>query len=127
MKVAQGRLGRKSGQGFYDYKGQKIVRPKADAPEQADHDLRDRMLLRLLNEAVACLREGVVSDADLVDVGMVFGTGFAPFRGGPLHYAHERGVAGIVLRLQQFENQYGERFRPDEGWQTLTSMQPETS
>lgn len=125
MKVAQGRLGRKSQRGFYDYKGQKIVRPKADAPDQPDHDLRDRMVLRLLNEAVACLREGVVSDADLVDVGMVFGTGFAPFRGGPLHYAHERGVAGIVLRLQQFENQYGERFRPDEGWQTLMSMEPE--
>lgn len=126
MKVAQGRLGRKTQRGFYDYKGQKIVRPKAEAPEEAEHDLRDRMLLRLLNEAVACLREGVVSDADLVDVGMVFGTGFAPFRGGPLQYARERGVSGIILRLQQFENQYGERFRPDEGWQSLAATEPET-
>lgn len=121
MKVAQGRLGRKSGRGFYDYKGQKIVRPKPEEPDQAEHDLRDRMLLRLLNEAVACLREGVVSDADLVDVGMVFGTGFAPFRGGPLNYARERGVPGILLRLHQFENQYGERFHPDEGWQSLVA------
>ncbi len=126
MKVAQGRLGRKSQRGFYDYKGQKIVRPKAEAPDQPENDLRDRMLLRLLNEAVACLREGVVSDADLVDVGMVFGTGFAPFRGGPLHYARERGVHGIVQRLQEFENQHGERFRPDEGWQSLMSAESET-
>jgi 3-hydroxyacyl-CoA dehydrogenase/enoyl-CoA hydratase/3-hydroxybutyryl-CoA epimerase len=127
MKVAQGRLGRKSQRGFYDYKGQQIVRPKADEPPQPEHDLRDRMLLRLLNEAVACLREGVVRDADLGDVGMVFGTGFAPFRGGPLHYARERGVSEIVLRLQQLENQYGERFRPDEGWQTLATTEAESS
>lgn len=127
MKVAQGRLGRKTQRGFYDYKGQKIVRPKAEAAEEPEHDLRDRMLLRALNEAVACLREGVVSDADLVDVGMVFGTGFAPFRGGPLQYARERGVSAIILRLQQFEDQYGERFRPDEGWQSLAAAEPETT
>lgn len=126
MKVAQGRLGRKTERGFYDYKGQKIVRPKAEAADEAEHDLRDRMLLRLLNEAVACLREGVVSDADLVDVGMVFGTGFAPFRGGPLQYARERGVPGIILRLQQFEKQYGERFQPDAGWQSLITAEPAT-
>jgi len=116
MKVAQGNLGRKSGQGFYEYKGKQIIRPKAQAENYADHDLRDRMLLRLLNEAIACLREGVVADADLVDVGMVFGTGFAPFRGGPLHYARERGVAEIVQRLRQLESRYGERFQPDDGW-----------
>ena len=53
-----------------------------------------------LNEAVACLREGVVEDADLLDAGMIFGTGFAPFRGGPLHYARARGVPAIVARLE---------------------------
>ncbi len=46
-------------------------------------------MLPLVNECVACLREGVVADADLIDAGVIFGTGFAPFRGGPLHYAQE--------------------------------------
>ena len=50
-------------------------------------DLEDRLILPMLNEAVACLREGCVADADLLDAGAIFATGFAPFRGGPLHYA----------------------------------------
>ena len=57
-------------------------------------------MLQYLNEAVACLRERVVEDADLLDAGMIFGTGFAPFRGGPLHYARARGVPAIVARLE---------------------------
>ena len=56
-------------------------------------DLEDRLILPMLNEAVACLREGIVEDADLLDAGAIFATGFAPFRGGPLQYAKERGVA----------------------------------
>ena len=55
-------------------------------------------------------------DADLVDVGMVFGTGFAPFRGGPLNYARDRGVNEIVARLAQLEAKHGERFAADAGW-----------
>ena len=58
-------------------------------------DITNRLVLRLLNEAVACLREGVVGDAQLLDAGMVFGTGFAPFRGGRLHlYSSNRPHAG---------------------------------
>ena len=53
-------------------------------------DLGDRLILALLNECAACLREKVVADADLLDAGVVFGTGFAPFRGGPLHYLSEQ-------------------------------------
>ena len=57
------------------------------------------MILPMLNEAVAVLREGVVEDADLLDAGAIFGTGFAPFRGGPLHYATERGIGQVTARL----------------------------
>ena len=57
-------------------------------------DLEDRLILPMLNEAMAVLREGIVADADLLDAGVIFATGFAPFRGGPLHYAKERGLAG---------------------------------
>jgi 3-hydroxyacyl-CoA dehydrogenase/enoyl-CoA hydratase/3-hydroxybutyryl-CoA epimerase len=65
---------------------------------------------------VRCLREGVVEDADLLDAGMIFGTGFAPFRGGPLHYARARGVAAITARLEELAATHGPRFRPDSGW-----------
>ena len=58
-------------------------------------------MLPLVNEAMAVLREGVVADADLVDAGIIFGTGFAPFRGGPLRYARERGRNDVVVRLEE--------------------------
>jgi 3-hydroxyacyl-CoA dehydrogenase/enoyl-CoA hydratase/3-hydroxybutyryl-CoA epimerase len=70
----------------------------------------------MVNEGVAILREQVVADADLIDAGVVFGAGFAPFRGGPLQYARERGVNEVLGRLRQLEVRYGERFRPDAGW-----------
>ena len=61
-------------------------------------------------QAFACLREGVVEDADLVDAGIIFGTGFAPFRGGPIHYARALGAAEVQRRLQALQRQYGARF-----------------
>jgi 3-hydroxyacyl-CoA dehydrogenase / enoyl-CoA hydratase / 3-hydroxybutyryl-CoA epimerase len=118
-KVQSRQLGRKTKHGFYHYQGKKIIRPKVQHTQVPRADIRDRMVLRLLNESVACLREGVVADADLLDVGMVFGTGFAPFRGGPINYARERGVAEIASRLAQLSAKYGERFSPDPGWETL--------
>jgi 3-hydroxyacyl-CoA dehydrogenase/enoyl-CoA hydratase/3-hydroxybutyryl-CoA epimerase len=75
----------------------------------------------MLNEAVACLREGTVADADLLDAGAVFATGFAPFRGGPLQYAQQRGIAVVTRRLNELAERYGERFRPDAGWPLLAS------
>ena len=117
--VGQGRLGRKNKRGFYTYQGKRVIRPKREEPELPLRDIRDRMILRLLNTSVACLREGVVADADLVDVGMVFSTGFAPFRGGPIHYAQERGVADIRTRLESLAKEYGDRFAPDPGWDNL--------
>jgi 3-hydroxyacyl-CoA dehydrogenase/enoyl-CoA hydratase/3-hydroxybutyryl-CoA epimerase len=75
----------------------------------------------MLNEAVACLREQVIEDADLLDGGVIFGTGFAPFRGGPIHYAMERGPEAIVERLQELQARYGARFQPDVGWRELSA------
>ena len=77
----------------------------------------------MVNECVACLRERVVETADLVDAAVLFGTGFAPFRGGPLTYARARGVPAVVARLQELAARYGERFRPDDGWSALASTQ----
>ena len=118
--VDAGNLGRKSGQGFYrweDGKADKQSDPEGPEPP----DLQDRLILPMVNEAVACLAEGVVEDQDLLDAGVIFGTGFAPFRGGPLHYARSRGVAEIRSRLEKFAMEYGERFRPAEGWDAFSS------
>jgi 3-hydroxyacyl-CoA dehydrogenase / enoyl-CoA hydratase / 3-hydroxybutyryl-CoA epimerase len=117
--VEQKKLGRKSGEGFYrwqDGKAQKNEVRDAAVPE----DLQDRLILPLLNEAVACLREGTVQDADLLDAGAVFATGFAPFRGGPLQYAKDRGISAVVRRLNELAERYGERFRPDSGWELIS-------
>jgi 3-hydroxyacyl-CoA dehydrogenase / enoyl-CoA hydratase / 3-hydroxybutyryl-CoA epimerase len=121
--VGQKKLGRKSGEGFYrwkDGKAQKDAVDRAAIPP----DLEDRLILPMLNEAVAVLREGIVQDADLLDAGAVFATGFAPFRGGPLQYARDRGIADITQRLNQLAERYGERFRPDAGWGSLAAGTP---
>ena len=113
--VEQKKLGRKSGEGFYVWRDGKPVR--SEAPQSAiPADLEDRLILPMLNEAVACLREGVIEDADLLDAGAIFATGFAPFRGGPLQYAKTRGEANVIARLEELAQRYGERFRPDPGW-----------
>jgi 3-hydroxyacyl-CoA dehydrogenase/enoyl-CoA hydratase/3-hydroxybutyryl-CoA epimerase len=117
-KVATGELGVKTGRGFYSYdsRGKPLKRRSDAAP---DMELADRLLLPLLNEAVAVLSEGVVADADLVDAGMVFGAGFAPFRGGPLNYARQRGVDELMAKLTHLAERFGTRFTPHEGWRTL--------
>jgi 3-hydroxyacyl-CoA dehydrogenase/enoyl-CoA hydratase/3-hydroxybutyryl-CoA epimerase len=74
------------------------------------------MILPMLNEAVACLHDGVVDNADLCDAGVIFGTGFAPFRGGPIQHIRDTGADILKARLQNLERRYGERFSPREGW-----------
>jgi 3-hydroxyacyl-CoA dehydrogenase/enoyl-CoA hydratase/3-hydroxybutyryl-CoA epimerase len=118
-RVAAQKLGKKTGEGFYVWKDGKPVKPAAH-PDAAPVDLVDRMILALVNECVACLRERVVEDADLIDAAVIFGTGFAPFRGGPLAYAQSVGVATITQRLAALAQRYGSRFRPDAGWALLT-------
>jgi 3-hydroxyacyl-CoA dehydrogenase / enoyl-CoA hydratase / 3-hydroxybutyryl-CoA epimerase len=117
-KVAKGELGVKTGRGFYSYdaRGKPI---KDHKQVSGDSELGDRLLLPLINEAVACLHEGVVADADLVDAGVVFGAGFAPFTGGPIRYARQRGVDEVIAKLSSFAERFGTRFTPHEGWHNL--------
>jgi 3-hydroxyacyl-CoA dehydrogenase / enoyl-CoA hydratase / 3-hydroxybutyryl-CoA epimerase len=113
--VGEKTLGRKSGQGFYQWKDGKAIKPDAPGGPIPD-DIEDRLILPMVNEAVAVLSEGVVADADLLDAGVIFGTGFAPFRGGPLQYARDRGIAEIEQKLHNYQDRYGERYRPHAGW-----------
>jgi 3-hydroxyacyl-CoA dehydrogenase/enoyl-CoA hydratase/3-hydroxybutyryl-CoA epimerase len=116
--LAEKKLGRKSGAGFYEWKDGKAVKPAGPHPKPPA-DLIDRMILVLVNECVATLREGVVDDPDLIDGAVIFGTGFAPFRGGPLAYARSRGIAEVVARLEELAARHGSRFKPDAGWSAL--------
>jgi 3-hydroxyacyl-CoA dehydrogenase/enoyl-CoA hydratase/3-hydroxybutyryl-CoA epimerase len=118
-KVEAGKLGVKSGEGFYKYVDGRAQKSHDYPPP--DRDLEDRLVLPLLNEACACLAEGIVADADLLDAGMVFGTGFAPFRGGPIHYARQRGIEQIVNRLAELQRRFGPRFAPHRGWSHLSA------
>ena len=117
IRYEQKKFGKKSGEGFYVWRDDKPQKPPTAAP--APPDLQDRLLLPLINEAVAVLREHIVEDADLIDAGAIFGAGFAPFRGGPIQYARTRGVAEILARLEELRTVHGERFAPDAGWQLL--------
>lgn len=116
--VDDGMLGRKSGQGYYQWVDGKAVKPASDGSNVPD-DIQDRLILPMVNEAVACLHDKVVTDADLLDAGVIFGTGFAPFRGGPLNYAKERGVSKVILRLNELTKRHGDRFEPHTGWSDL--------
>jgi 3-hydroxyacyl-CoA dehydrogenase/enoyl-CoA hydratase/3-hydroxybutyryl-CoA epimerase len=116
-KVAAGDLGAKTGRGFYTYADGRAEKRKHFAPP--DDDLIDRLLLPLVNEAVACLDEGVVHDADLLDAGAVFGAGFAPFTGGPMNYARQRGYGEVADKLAVLATRHGTRFTPHEGWRKL--------
>lgn len=114
--VEQGRLGVKSGQGIYRYEKGKPVGLQQKAAI-VDPEMTDRLLLRMVNEAVDCLGEGVVSSSQILDAGMVFGTGFAPFRGGPMAYAVKRGIPSVVAALHALEQKFGVRFKPSQYWE----------
>src|SRR5262252_3106158 len=117
-KVELDHLGRKTGRGFYEWRYGKAMKER-DAPKPTE-EMTDRLILPMLDVAVGCLREGVVADDDTLDGAMIFATGFAPFRGGPMHYARTRGAANIRAALERLAQRYGERFRPDPGWDRLT-------
>jgi 3-hydroxyacyl-CoA dehydrogenase/enoyl-CoA hydratase/3-hydroxybutyryl-CoA epimerase len=117
-KVEAGDLGRKSGKGFYEWKDAEPVKDR-EAPQPTE-EMADRLILPMLDACVACLREGVVADEDTIDGAMIFATGFAPFRGGPMHYIRSRGVTNVYAELKRLAQRYGERFLPSPGWDRLS-------
>lgn len=117
--VEKGHLGKKSGRGFYTFKSGKPIKPSPPKDYAAPVDIQDRLILRFLNEAVACLRDHVVENADQADAGIIFGTGFAPFRGGPFNYIQHRGGVQLTKMLEHLQQRYGERFTADEGWKSF--------
>ncbi len=114
-KVEKGDLGKKTGKGFYEWKDGHAVKSQ-EVGMPAD-DMADRLILPMLNVCMECLRAGVVPDDDIEDGAMIFATGFAPFRGGPMHYARTRGAANVRDTLSRLAAKYGPRFKPDPGWE----------
>jgi len=120
--VESGRLGKKNGKGFYIYEGKNkkvdpmiyAFIPKTGKFNGSVAEMQDRCVLPMINEAVMCLSEGLVRRPADVDIGMIFGTGFPPFRGGLLRYADARGIDNIVGKLETLAGKYGERFKPAE-------------
>ncbi len=109
------KLGKKSGEGFYKWVNGKPQ--KANGSGTVDlAPLWMRMTLPAVNEAVACVREGIVADADLCDAGIIFGTGFAPHRGGPLNYLRAAGKDKLLAEMKSLEQQHGQHFMADAGW-----------
>jgi 3-hydroxyacyl-CoA dehydrogenase/enoyl-CoA hydratase/3-hydroxybutyryl-CoA epimerase len=119
--LAAGRLGKKNGLGFYRYPAGRrepephlaqllglTRKPRAGSPEV----IAERMSLAIVNEGARCLEDGVVEDADRLDLAMIFGAGFPPFRGGPMRYADTLGLATVVSRLNALRAEKGERYAP---------------
>ncbi|HET6603760.1 MAG TPA: 3-hydroxyacyl-CoA dehydrogenase NAD-binding domain-containing protein [Xanthomonadaceae bacterium] len=118
-RLQDGKRGRKDGEGFYVWEEGRAKKPDLPDGYRPPEDLEDRLILPFINEAVACLHEGVVADADLLDAGVIFGTGFAPFRGGPIQYVRDTGAARLKARLEQLTERHGDRFAPRPGWDEL--------
>ncbi|SDO75407.1 3-hydroxyacyl-CoA dehydrogenase / enoyl-CoA hydratase / 3-hydroxybutyryl-CoA epimerase [Lutimaribacter pacificus] len=117
-RVAAGETGKKAGKGFYDWSDG----PPEPAPAEDDgssdmpDDLTDRLILPICDACVTCLRQQVARSEDEIDAAMIFATGFAPFRGGPMRYARDRGPEEVRARLAALADAHGPRFAPDEGW-----------
>jgi 3-hydroxyacyl-CoA dehydrogenase / enoyl-CoA hydratase / 3-hydroxybutyryl-CoA epimerase len=119
--LAKGRLGRKSGAGFYRHRGGKRqpepeLRALLDLSRQRKGQpldpIEERLVLAMINEASRCLEDRVAADAGAIDIAMVFGAGFPPFRGGPLRHADTIGLPAIETRLTALRAERGERYAP---------------
>ncbi len=123
--VAEGRLGRKANKGFYDYTDGKRgdpspaayralgVEPSREGPDDFEStEMEARLVLSMINEAAFCLEDGVVARPEKVDLAMIFGTGFPPFRGGLLRHADSIGLAEVVVKLRELSGKFGPRFTP---------------
>ena len=122
-KLEAGKRGKKDGQGLYVWQDGKPQKPEVPQDYVTPPDLADRMILPMVNEAIACLADGVVDDADLLDAGVIFGTGFAPFRGGPIQYTRSEGADKLKARLEELAQRHGDRFKPKKGWDDPTLAQ----
>jgi 3-hydroxyacyl-CoA dehydrogenase len=119
-----GRLGKKGGIGFYRYESGKEKGPDPEIyavlsqtvpPVRVDleeREIRGRLVLAMVNEAARTLEAGIVERASDVDLAMIMGTGFPPFRGGLLRFADTIHARTILSRLNEFEERYGDRFAP---------------
>ncbi|MGE8941375.1 3-hydroxyacyl-CoA dehydrogenase NAD-binding domain-containing protein [Leptospira interrogans] len=94
--VAQGKLGKKTGEGFYVWKDGRPQKAEKTYDQASLERLGKELVEPLIAECERCRDEGVVANADLVDAGVIFGTGFAPFRGGPLHYRASEMVPAVI-------------------------------
>ncbi|EOA9037423.1 fatty acid oxidation complex subunit alpha FadJ [Vibrio harveyi] len=118
-----GRKGRKSGKGFYTYKGKKKEVDKSVykllnlTPESklSDYDIALRCVLPMLNEAVRCLDDGIIRSPRDGDIGAIFGIGFPPFLGGPFRYMDQFGLKELVEKMNEFASKYGDRYAPCDG------------
>jgi 3-hydroxyacyl-CoA dehydrogenase/enoyl-CoA hydratase/3-hydroxybutyryl-CoA epimerase len=116
-KIKEGALGKKTGKGFYQWRDGEAV--KHDPKSPPTPEMTDRLILPMIDACLECLRKKVVEEEDVVDGALVFGAGFAPFRGGPIHYARTAGAAAMHERMKSLATTHGERFRPDPGWDRL--------
>ena len=121
--VTSGRLGRKTKKGFYRYEGDKRVGPDPQAyadlgvasPGSASlsqEALEARLIYPMINEAAYCLAEEIVPGPDKLDLAMIFGIGFPPFRGGPCAFADSRGASAVADALSRLASEKGPRFNP---------------
>lgn len=118
--LAKGLLGKKSGKGFYIHDKIRKINPEINQlitiknrRSFSSQECIDRLILTMVNEGARCLEDGIVDDASAIDVGMIFGTGFPPFRGGLLRYADSLGIDRVVARLEALEKELSApRFKP---------------
>lgn len=116
-------FGKKSGKGFYIYEKNKPTKPNPEAEklrnslikegiQVPDSDIQHRVMLMMINEAARCLSEKIISNPSYLDMALIMGIGFPPYRGGLLRYADKLGISYVVERLQRFQELYGDRFAP---------------
>ena len=117
--INSGRRGRKGGSGFYDYsKRPKKVDPAIyeligwEPSTLSDEEIIERTWMQMLNETALCIEEGIIENPNDIDIGVIFGFGFPPFRGGILREADKLGLDYVVGRLQTYADQYGQRLEP---------------